>query len=106
MQGLGLSVGVALVGFVYGSLSRAVLEAAPFLLTALALNCWHYPRLGKLIDRGRTLQVAIEAEEEARALVDLRDKQEQAGEKAAAAKLRPSQTTPRAQRKSRAGEQP
>lgn len=69
--GLGLSVGVALVGLVYGLLTHTVLEAAPFLTAALALNCWHYPRLSRLIDRGRKLQSGAEEEAEARALANL-----------------------------------
>ena len=53
--GIALAHGVAAVGFAYGFLSKTLVEAAPFLLVALALNCWHYPRLARLIDRGRTL---------------------------------------------------
>jgi len=106
MQALGLSLGVALVGFVYGVLCRAVLEAAPFLVASLALNCWHYPRLVKLIDRGRKLQSAAEIDDEARALADLHAKPDEAPGRPATPKLRASQTSPKPQRKSRAGEQP
>jgi hypothetical protein len=105
-QGLALALGVALVGFAYGLSCRAVLEAAPFLVAALALNCWHYPRLGTLIDRGRKLLSAAEMDDEARALANLHAQPSDAPEKPAGPRLRSSQVTPRVQRKSRAGELP
>ena len=55
--------------------TRTVLEASPFLTAALALNCWHYPRMTKLIERGRTSQTSAEDEAEARALADLQRSQ-------------------------------
>jgi hypothetical protein len=93
--GLGLSLGVALVGFVYGLLFRAVLEAAPFLIAALALNCWHYPRLTKLIDRGRTMQSAAEDEAQARALADLQRSQPPKPQRNTTPRLRRSRTSDR-----------
>ena len=106
--GLGLALGVALVGFVYGLMCRAVLEAAPFLVVALALNCWHYPRLGPLIDRGRKLQSKAEIDDQAHALANMHAKPDAPADpgRPAAPRLRTSQVTPKVQRKSRAGEQP
>jgi hypothetical protein len=79
--GLGLGFGVALVGFVYGLVSHTLLEAAPFLLSALGLMCWHYPRLGRLVDRGRAVQ---KADEEQAALSALEAIQQQPSEAAPA----------------------
>ena len=67
--GLALANAVATIGVVYGFLSKALVEAAPFLLVALALNCWHYPRLAPLIDRGRKLD-RVEEEQEALELLE------------------------------------
>ena len=53
--GLALSAGVALTGFVLGCVTKNMLESAPFLVSAFALNGWHYPRLAALLDRGRKL---------------------------------------------------
>jgi hypothetical protein len=92
--GLGLSLGVAGVGFAYGILTHTVLEAAPFLTAALALNCWHYPRLAPLVDRGRKLQAASQDEAEARALAELQQPQQ------------PKEREGPRLRKSRTGERP
>jgi hypothetical protein len=67
--GLALANAVALIGLVYGFMIKTLLDASPFLLGALALTAWHYPRLGPLIDRGRKLD-RHEEEEQAVALVE------------------------------------
>jgi hypothetical protein len=67
--GLALANGVALIGLAYGFMIKTLLDASPFLLGALALTAWHYPRLGPLIDRGRKLD-RHEEEEQAVALVE------------------------------------
>lgn len=56
--GLGLSAALAFVGLGYGLATRGLIEAAPFLLAALALNCWHFPRLAPLVERGLELASA------------------------------------------------
>jgi hypothetical protein len=71
--GLGLANGVATIGLVYGFMNKTLMEAAPFLLAALALTAWHYPRLGPLIDRGRKLD-RHEEEDEAIELVERLEK--------------------------------
>jgi hypothetical protein len=53
--GLALAGALALVGLLYGVLVQGLIEAAPFLVAALALNGWHFPRLRPLIDRGLEL---------------------------------------------------
>jgi hypothetical protein len=59
---LALTGGVALVGLGYGLVTRTMVEAMPLLLSALVLNCWHFPRFGRLVERGRKLEdVADEA---------------------------------------------
>lgn len=63
-----LAAGPAVLGFVYGLLARTLVDAAPFLVASLALNCWHYPRLGPLMDRGHKLEAVDEDEEALRAL--------------------------------------
>lgn len=75
--GLNLALGVVLVGLGYGLIARTLIEAAPFLLGALALNCWHYPRLARLIDRGRVLQSAAQDEDTVRELVELQQQEEE-----------------------------
>jgi hypothetical protein len=72
LVGLALANGVALLGLAYGLMSKTLIEAAPFLLAALALNAWHYPRLTGLIDRGRKLDRGDE-EEQALALLNRLD---------------------------------
>jgi hypothetical protein len=53
MLSLALTHGVALLGLCYGMIAGTVIEGAPFFLGAIALNCWHYPRLNKLFERRR-----------------------------------------------------
>jgi hypothetical protein len=53
MLSLALANGVAILGLWYGMMTRTAVEAAPFFLVAVALNCWHYPRLNKLLERRR-----------------------------------------------------
>jgi cobalamin synthase len=96
---LGLAFGVALVGFVYGLVSQTLLEAAPFLLTALGLMCWHYPRLDGLVDRGRAVLKADQEQEALRALEDIQQRQQQQ-------EKHEQEVAPRPQRKSRTGERP
>jgi hypothetical protein len=69
-QALLLSGAVGLVGLAYGVAFRTLLEAVPLLVVALALNCWHYPRLTRLIDRGHKLARADEQAAQKRAVVD------------------------------------
>lgn len=66
--GLALSAGLAFVGLVYGVLAGTLVEAMPLLLGALALNCWHYPWLTSIIDRGRKLESLAEDEAAVRSL--------------------------------------
>ncbi len=66
--GLALSGGLAVLGLVYGILARTLVEAMPLLLGALALNCWHFPRLTSIIDRGRKLDSIAEDEAAVRSL--------------------------------------
>ncbi len=76
--GLGLSQAVAASGFLLGLLCRSMLSATPFLLVALALNGWHYPRLGPLVRRGRKLgQADREMLELERQLQQMTSEQEQ-----------------------------
>jgi hypothetical protein len=95
--GLALANGVALIGLAYGFMIKTLLDASPFLLGALALTAWHYPRLGPLIDRGRKLD-RHEEEDQAIELV----------ERIAAKEARASQSQPPPARKSvaRAASQP
>jgi hypothetical protein len=73
--GLALANGVALVGLAYGFMSKTLVDAAPFLLAALALTAWHYPRLSPLIDRGRKLD-RHEEEDQALELLQRIEKKE------------------------------
>jgi hypothetical protein len=62
MLGLALAGGLAVLGLVYGLIAGTLVEATVPLVGALALNCWHYPRLTSLIDRGRKLESKDEDE--------------------------------------------
>jgi hypothetical protein len=61
MLGLLFAGGVGVLGLAYGMLTQSLIDAAPFLLVAVALNCWHYPRLSALIERGSKLHQADKA---------------------------------------------
>jgi hypothetical protein len=78
---LGLTGGVAVVGLLYGIVARTMVDAMPILLSALVLNCWHFPRLAKLIERGRKLDSLAE---EARTVRELTKLQREPGRKAPA----------------------
>lgn len=61
---LGLSVAVASLGLVYGLITKSMLYALPWLGVAFALNGLHYPRLEKLMQRGRKLDQPDEEDQE------------------------------------------
>jgi F0F1-type ATP synthase membrane subunit c/vacuolar-type H+-ATPase subunit K len=54
--GLAFSEAVAFLGLVFGLMAHNMFASLPLLAAALALNGYHYPRLTKLLDRGRKLQ--------------------------------------------------
>jgi hypothetical protein len=62
MLGLALAGGLAVLGLLYGLIAGTLVEATVPLVGALALNCWHYPRLTSLVDRGRKLESKDEDE--------------------------------------------
>ena len=70
-EALAAAAGVALLGLVHGLVTKSFEGAVPFLVAAFALNVWHYPRLTRLIDRGRKL--CREAEEAAQVRDALRE---------------------------------
>jgi hypothetical protein len=69
--GLLLVTGVVGSGLVYGLSLRGLIETTPYLLGALALAGLHYPRLTRLIDRGRALLKADEEQAELREVDNL-----------------------------------
>jgi hypothetical protein len=96
LLGLGLSGGLALVGLGYGIATRGLIEAAPFLLGALALNCWHFPRLAKLVDRGLRLASADEDALAQRTLARLEERERRGSQRPPASRPppRPQPSTP------------
>jgi hypothetical protein len=74
-------------------MNKSLVEAAPFLLVACGLNCWHYPRLAGLIERGRKIDRGDE-EQQALELVE----RLQAAPAASPRKPGPRRTQPQPQR--------
>jgi hypothetical protein len=90
--GLSLSGALALVGLGFGLATRGLIEAAPFLLGALALNCWHFPRLAQLVERGLKLASANEDALAQRALARIEERERRESQRAPGP--RPSQRPP------------
>lgn len=81
-EALAATAGVALLGLIHGLLARSVDGAWPFFVAAFALNAWHYPRLARLIDRGRALyRQAEEAAQVRQALAEAQRNQDRRGAK-------------------------
>jgi hypothetical protein len=86
--GLALSAGLALLGVAYGLLARTLVEASPALFGALALYCYHYPRLAPLVDRGRKIAARMEEEALVRGVTATAKTAEQANEQPARVRQR------------------
>lgn len=99
--GLAFAGALAVLGLIYGLIAGTLVEASVPLLGALALNCWHYPRLTPLIERGRKLESKAEDEAVVRELTGMtpghgRRASPSAPPPARTPSVRPPAATPRA----------
>jgi hypothetical protein len=53
--GLACDEALALLGAIYAVVAMNIVAGFPIMLLAFVLNGWHFPRLAKLIERGRKL---------------------------------------------------
>lgn len=61
--GLALSDGIAVVSVIYSIVAQDLFAGLPMLVIAFALNFWHFPRVERLLDRGRKLSQDESVEE-------------------------------------------